>query len=90
LNNVQQFVDMVKAVVAIEIASAPPTNQSPLQVVTTEHVQQFLDILKSLGAQQVPHPPSAATDEVKLEEPPARASKLAFKTVNEVFVSHGI
>jgi hypothetical protein len=86
LNNVQQFMDMVKAVVAMEIASAPPTNQSSSQVVTTEHVQQFFDILRSLNANHGPPPPPAAAEKVESKEPPARASKLDFKTVNEMYV----
>jgi len=52
--------------------------------------QQFLDILKSLSTKQGPPPPPAATDEVKSEESPARASKLEFKTVNEVYVFRGM
>ena len=91
LNNVQQFIDMVKAVVAMEIASAPyhtpPTNQSSSHGVTTGHVQQFLDILKSFNAKHGPPLPPAAADKVESEELPARASKLDFKTVNEVYVS---
>ena len=67
---------------------SPTANQPSAQVVTTEHAQQFLDILKSLSTSQ-DSPPPTATDEVKSEEPPARASKLEFKTVNEVFVFRG-
>ena len=50
--------------------------------------QKFLDILKALSAKQGPPPPPAAADKCGSEEPPARASKLEFKAVNEVFVFH--
>jgi hypothetical protein len=87
LNNVQQFIDMVKAVVAMEIASTPLTNQSSSPVVTTEHVQQILDILKSLATKQDPPlPPPAVADKLEPEEPKGRASTLEFKKVNEVYV----
>ena len=62
-----------------------PTNQTSSQVVTTEHVQQFLDILKSLSTMQGPPPPPAKPSG-ESGEPKARASRLEFKTVNEVYV----
>jgi hypothetical protein len=62
-----------------------PTSQPSPQIVTTEHVQQFFDVLKSLSTKQGPPPPAAA-DKGGPEEAPARASKLEFKAVNEVFV----
>ncbi|TAQ85235.1 hypothetical protein B7494_g6431 [Chlorociboria aeruginascens] len=78
---------MVKDIVTMGIASPSyhtfPTEQPSLQAVTTEHVQKFLDILKSPCAPRVPPPPPAAAGEVKLEEPPARASKIELKAVNE-------
>jgi hypothetical protein len=67
-----------------------PANQPSAQVVTTEHVQQFLDILKSLITQQGSPPKSP--DSVKAAEgakTDALASKLEFKTVNEVYVYNG-
>jgi hypothetical protein len=78
---------------ATEIATtasslAPPTNPPSPQIELVQVAQQFLDILKSLSAAQSPSPPPAAADVVKSEERPARASKLDFKTVNEVFVFH--
>jgi hypothetical protein len=63
----------------------PPTNESSSQVVTVQFAQQFLDVLKSLSAKQGPPPPgkpSKATGDV----PSARASRLEFKTVHEVYV----
>ncbi|OWP06252.1 hypothetical protein B2J93_2490 [Marssonina coronariae] len=66
-------------------SSTFPTNQPQPQIVTTAHVQQFFDILRSLSTKQEPPPPPASIDKGKSEEPPARASKLEFKTVNEVF-----
>ncbi|KAI6709035.1 AAA family ATPase [Diplocarpon mali] len=66
-------------------SSTFPTNQPQPQIVTTAHVQQFFDILRSLSTKQEPPPPPASIDKGKSEEPPARASKLEFKTVNEVW-----
>jgi len=63
------------------------TNHLLGQIVTTGHVQQFFDILKSLSTSQG-SPLPATTNEVKSEELLARASKLEFKTVNEVYVSN--
>ncbi len=71
-----------------------PASQPSTRIVTTEHVQQFLDILKSLSTQQGP-PDSvkaaegARTDAGEQSEI-APASKLEFKTVNEVYVSNGV
>jgi hypothetical protein len=70
-----------------------PANQPLAQIVTSEHVQQFLDILKSFSAQQGPPPklPGAKPDAPEDAQPKiAPASKLEFKTVNEVYVSNGI
>ncbi|ELR02017.1 hypothetical protein VC83_01459 [Pseudogymnoascus destructans] len=47
--------------------------------------QQFLDVLKSLNSMQSAPAVPAAADKVEAEDPPARASKLEFKTVNEVW-----
>jgi hypothetical protein len=116
LSIAQEFLDMVKAVVAMQIASSPapkctcshtppekpieatsidlclrtpchtsPTDQASSQVVTTEHVQQFLDILKSLGTMQGPPPPPTKPSS-ESGEPKGRASRLEFKTINEVYV----
>jgi len=90
LSNAQQFIDMVKAVVTMEIASTSPTNQPLQQIVTTEHVQQFLDFLKSLGTKQETPPPPAIVDKVEFKEPKARASTLDFKNVIEMFVHTGL
>jgi hypothetical protein len=62
-----------------------PANQPLAQV--TEYVQQVLDILKSLSPQQGP-PPLPAKPSGESGEPKARASRLEFKTVNEVYVSN--
>jgi hypothetical protein len=112
LNDAQQFLEMIKAVIDMQVASAPapkcncshtppevistslcsptpchtfPTNQPSAQIVTTEHVQQFLDILKSLSTMQGP-PPSPTKPSGESGEPKARASRLEFKTVNELYV----
>jgi hypothetical protein len=66
--------------------------------VTTEHIQQFLDILKSLNTKQGPSPkspgsvkaPECAKPDAPEDTHPetSRASKLEFKTVNEVYASN--
>jgi hypothetical protein len=74
-----------------------PANQPLTHVVTTEHVQQFLDILKSLGTQQGSPPKSpdsakaaeGAKTDAREQPETTPASKLEFKTVNEVYVSNG-
>jgi len=86
LSNAQQFIDMVKAVVAMDIASTPPIIQPLPQLVTIEYVQPFLDILKSLGTKQETPPPPAAVAKVESEQLKARGSTLEFKKVNEVYV----
>jgi hypothetical protein len=66
--------------------------------VTTEHVQQFLDILKSLGTQQGSPPKpldlakaaEGAKTDAREQPETTLASKLEFKTVNEVYVSNGV
>ena len=60
------------------------------QVEFMQLAQQFLDILKFLNTKQGLPPPPAATDKVKSEESSARASKLEFKTVNEVYVFYNM
>jgi hypothetical protein len=75
-----------------------PTHQLLQQTVTSEHVQQFLDILKSLSTKQGSPPESPnSVKEAGGKKPDAReqpetppASKLEFKTVNEVYVSNGV
>jgi hypothetical protein len=64
-----------------------PANQPSAQIVTTEHVQQFLEIFKSLSTQQGPPPPPPKPSG-ESGEPKARASRLEFKTINEVYVSN--
>lgn len=81
------FTEMKIAPVA---PSPTPTSQPLSRVKFVQFAQQFLDILKSLSTNEGPPPPSAAADKVKSVEPPARASKLEFKPVNEVFVFYSI
>ncbi len=83
LNDVHQFIEMVKATVAMQIAS---TAHSPHSV-TLEHLEQlFLKLVQSKDS-------AGASDGAKPDTKPggdqpkgARASKLEFKTVNEVYV----
>lgn len=97
LNNVQQFIDMVKAVVAMEFASTAPASklecpdhQAPTQPVTIQDLEKL--ILKLLGTKsdnvneisQAPRPDSSEDTQLKVV---ARASLLAFKEVNEVWDS---
>ncbi|KAH8759552.1 hypothetical protein F5882DRAFT_453760 [Hyaloscypha sp. PMI_1271] len=84
IDNVEQLISK-----PIGAKSKPPriedakTKDTQL-IVTTKHVQQFFDFLKSLSTKQGPPPPAAA-DKSGPEEAPARASKLEFKAVNEVW-----
>ncbi|OAF59670.1 hypothetical protein VC83_03769 [Pseudogymnoascus destructans] len=62
-----------------------PTSPDPHRSELLSFAQQFLDIVKSLNsAQSAPAVPAAAND-VEAKDPPARASKLEFKAVNEVW-----
>jgi hypothetical protein len=88
-----QAKEMASAIAAMKI---PPTTpyyhccscQSPSGITTSTQVEfvrlakQFLDVIKSHSTMQGPPPPRVAAADV----PPARASKLEFKTVNEVSV----
>jgi len=54
-----------------------------------KHVQQFLELLKAVQANQtLPAPGEASQPAISGDKPPvaARASKLEFKTVNEMWV----
>jgi hypothetical protein len=105
LSDVQQFIEMVKAVVAMQntpTAHAPlcpcshlpgesPIPQTPSPPVTLEHLEQLL--LKLIQSKDS----AEASDEAKPGAKPgdtqpkiARASKLEFKTVNEVYVSNKV
>jgi hypothetical protein len=96
LNNVHQFIDMVKAVVAMEIASTPkctcshvppenPTFQA--QPRTLENLEQLL--LKLIDAKsKPPKAPESAKPDAHPEA--ARASKPEYKTVTEVYTSNGV
>jgi hypothetical protein len=98
LNDAHQFIDMVKAVVTIQIASTAPSPhcvcsdpsvkspilQTPSPPVTLEHLEQlFLKLIQSKD-----EAPDDAKSNAKPGDQPkiARASKLEFKTVNEVYV----
>lgn len=72
----------------------PPSSPALLaseQVLTLKHVQQFFELVKTVQATQTLQPPGEASQPVKTEEASgekqqvaARASKLEFKTVNEM------
>jgi hypothetical protein len=78
---------MEMATMMADIPPPPSAEMIPLssQVLTTEHVKQFMEILKSLTAKQGPPPPVKSSDAAK-EGLRARASRLEFKAVNEVYV----
>lgn len=67
-------------------STLPPSGQ----IITVEHVQQFMDMLKvALATQAVPTTTPQATESQAAEKAPseearARASRLEFKTVDEV------
>jgi hypothetical protein len=96
LNNVHQFIDMVKAVVAMEIASTPKCTcsdapsenahpQASTQPLTLENLEQL--ILKLIDAKSKP---LKSSESAKPDAHPevARASKLEYKTVTEVYASN--
>jgi hypothetical protein len=95
LNNVYQFIDMVKAVVAIEIASTPTSKCScsnaysedaPSQPLTSQDLEQL--ILKLIDAKSKP-PKSSEGAKPDAHPEAARASKPEHKTVIEVYASNG-
>lgn len=92
LNNVHQFIDMVKAIVAMEIAStpnAPSENAHPqasTQPLTSQDLEQL--ILKLIDAKSKP-PKSSEGAKPDAHPEAARASKLEHKTVTEVYASNG-
>jgi hypothetical protein len=85
LSNAQEFIDMVKAIVAMQIASNPSPKCicSPL---TYSDLEQL--ILKLIDAKSKPPKPS---EDSKLDTHPeaATASKVEYKTVTEVYASNG-
>ena len=87
LNNVHQFIDMVKAVVAMEIASTPENLTLQAQPLTLENLEQLL--LKLIDAKsKPPKVPEGAKPDAHPEA--ARASKPEYKTVTEVYASNGV
>jgi hypothetical protein len=100
LSNVLEFIDMVKGIVAMQTAStlspkctcsdAPSGNAHPqtsTQPLTSQDLEQL--ILKLIDAKSKP-PKSSEGAKPNVHPEAARASKLEFKTVNEVYVSNGI
>jgi hypothetical protein len=78
---------------ATETAPAAPGSPTPCNTcsaksssqVAVEFAQQFMDALKSINSKQgAPPPPAKPPGESG--QPKARASRLEFKTVNEVYV----
>jgi hypothetical protein len=97
LNNVHQFIDMVKAVVAMEIASAPkctcsdtPSEIAHPRASTQPLISQDLEqlILKLIDAKSKP-PKSSEGAKPDAHPEAARASMLEYKTVTEVYATNG-
>jgi hypothetical protein len=99
LSSAQQFIEMVTAIVAMQMASSPaskctcshvppenPTFQASPQPLTLENLEQLL--LKLIDAKSKP---PKVSEGAKLDAPEAaRASKLEYKTVTEVYASSGV
>jgi hypothetical protein len=98
-NNAHQFIDVLKAIVDMQIASAPAPAPAPkcacshtsaesqtvqtAQPLTVDHLEQLIS--KLIDAKSKPPKPSK---DAKLGDPQiTQASKLEFKTVIEVYVS---
>jgi hypothetical protein len=69
---------------ATETATAASSSQSSTQV-AVEFAQQLVEALKSINSEQEPSLPPGKPS---AGEPKARASRLEFKTVDEVYVSN--
>lgn len=103
LSIAQEFLDMVKAVVAMQIASSPALKctcshtppENPIEATSTDLCLRTLchtspaDQASSqvVSTMQGPPPPPAKRSG-ESEEPKGRASRLEFKTINEVYVSN--
>jgi len=99
LSNAQQFIEMVTAIVAMQMASSPaskcscshvppenPTLQASPQPLTLENLEQLLPKLIDAKSK-----PPKISEGAKPDAPEAaRASKLEYKTVTEVYASNGV
>jgi hypothetical protein len=99
LSSAQQFIEMVTAIVGMQMASSPaskctcfhippenPTFQASPQPLTLENFEQLL--LKLIDAR--PKPPKVSEGAKPDAPEAARASKLEYKTVTEVYASNSI
>jgi hypothetical protein len=97
LGNAQEFIDMVKAIVAMQIASTPKCtcsdapsgnahSQASTQPLTSQDLEQL--ILKLIDAKSNP-PKSSESAKPDAHPEAARASKPEHKTVTEVYASNG-
>jgi hypothetical protein len=101
-DDAHQFIDALKAIVAMQIASAPAPAPAPkcacshtsdesqtlqaAQPLTVEHLEQLL--LKLINAKS--EPPKVSEDAKPDAHPEAtRAFKLEYKIVTEVYASNG-
>jgi hypothetical protein len=90
LSNAQQFIEMVTAIVAMQMAShVPPENptlQASPQPLTLENLEQLLPKLIDAKSK-----PPKISEGAKPDAPEAaRASKLEYKTVTEVYASNSV
>jgi hypothetical protein len=102
LNNAQQFIEMVKAIVAMEVAPTtlaskctcshmPPENPNPqvsTRVLTADDLEWL--ILKLIKAKSSKGPNPSSPGDTQTEGVVAQTSRLEFKMVNEVYVSNGV
>jgi hypothetical protein len=99
-NNAHQFIDVLKAIVDMQIASAPAPAPPPkcacshtsaesqtvqTAQLTVDHLEQLIS--KLIDAKSKPPKPSKDAKPGDPQPEIARASKLEFKTVIEVYVS---
>ncbi|KFZ19606.1 hypothetical protein V502_03529 [Pseudogymnoascus sp. VKM F-4520 (FW-2644)] len=73
--------DASEILAALKMHPTTPCYRSELLL----FAQQFIDVVKSLSPTQSAPAVPVAADEVKAEDPLARASKLGFKAINEVW-----
>ncbi|KAE8440392.1 hypothetical protein EG329_008168 [Mollisiaceae sp. DMI_Dod_QoI] len=91
LNNVPQFIDMVKAVVAMQIAlpAEAPALQASAQPLTVEYLEQLIakiaEVKLTTLAGKSEDPKPIATGDKQPEDVAAEASRLEFKTVDELW-----
>jgi hypothetical protein len=98
LGNAQEFINIVKAIVAMQIASTPKCacsdapsenvyHQASIQPLTSQDLEQL--ILKLINAKSKP-PKLSEGPKPGTHPEAARASKPEYKTVTKVYASNGL